>query len=98
VDIINIKLMKCGGLYRALQINTIAESAGVKCMLGCMMESNLAITAGAALVASRSNFVYADLDSIFHHIGSPRIRGGATAAGGILTLSEKPGLGIEVDM
>jgi L-alanine-DL-glutamate epimerase-like enolase superfamily enzyme len=98
VDIINIKLMKCGGLYRGMQINTIAESAGVKCMLGCMMESNLAITAGAALVASRSNFVYGDLDSVFHHKGNPRIRGGATASGGILTLSEKPGLGIEVDM
>lgn len=98
VDIINIKLMKCGGLYRGMQINTIAESSGVKCMLGCMMESNLAITAGASLVASRNNFVYGDLDSVFHHLGNPRIRGGATAVGGILTLSEAPGLGIEVDM
>jgi L-alanine-DL-glutamate epimerase-like enolase superfamily enzyme len=62
-DIINIKLMKCGGLNRALRINAVAEAAGVACMLGCMLESRLAIAAGAHLVASHSNFVYADLDS-----------------------------------
>jgi len=98
VDIINIKLMKSGGLYRATQINTIAEGAGVRCMLGCMMESIIAISAGAALVAARPNIVYGDLDSIFHHKGNPRIIGGVTAVGGKLVLSEKHGLGIEVDM
>ena len=98
VDIINIKLMKCGGLYRATQINTIAEGAGVRCMLGCMMESHVSISAGAALVAARQNIVYGDLDSIFHHKGNPRIVGGVTANGGELVLSEKHGLGIEVDM
>ncbi|MDY6895652.1 MAG: dipeptide epimerase, partial [Thermotogota bacterium] len=34
-DMINIKLMKSGGLYEAEKINTIAESAGINCMVGC---------------------------------------------------------------
>ena len=36
VDFINIKLMKCGGIYNALKINAVAESFGVSCMIGCM--------------------------------------------------------------
>ncbi|MCL2483731.1 MAG: hypothetical protein FWF43_10030 [Propionibacteriaceae bacterium] len=28
-NLINIKLMKCGGIYPAFQINAIAEAAGV---------------------------------------------------------------------
>ncbi|TQI69055.1 dipeptide epimerase [Clostridium sp. KNHs216] len=97
VDIINIKLMKCGGLYRALQINTIAETNGVRCMLGCMMESRISISAGAALVASRPNFIYGDLDSFFYFKESPEIRGGFTCNGPRLQLSEEYGLGIKVD-
>lgn len=37
VDYLNIKLMKCGGLYNALKIASAAETYGVECMLGCML-------------------------------------------------------------
>lgn len=97
VDIINIKLMKCGGLYRALQINSIAEASGVRCMLGCMMESRVGISAGAALVASRQNFIYGDLDSFMYFKEDERIRGGFTCDGPHITLSDEYGLGIDVD-
>ena len=33
-DLINIKLMKAGGIYQALKINALAESYGVECMTG----------------------------------------------------------------
>lgn len=36
VDAVNIKLMKCGGIYPALQINSICEAANIPCMVGCM--------------------------------------------------------------
>ena len=41
-DIFNIKLMKCGGLYRGSQICTLAENFGITCMVGCMLDSEIA--------------------------------------------------------
>ncbi|MFQ6067319.1 MAG: mandelate racemase/muconate lactonizing enzyme family protein, partial [bacterium] len=52
VDMFNIKLMKCGGIKNGIKIASIAESAGMECMVGCMIESRLAITAASHLVAS----------------------------------------------
>jgi L-alanine-DL-glutamate epimerase-like enolase superfamily enzyme len=64
-DYINIKLMKCGGLSEAEKINTICEAAGVKCMVGCMIESEISIAAAVAFVATHKNVQFADLDSIY---------------------------------
>ena len=46
-DLINIKLMKTGGIYEALKIAGIAEIYGVECMMGCMLESKIAVSAAA---------------------------------------------------
>ncbi|WP_138160603.1 mandelate racemase/muconate lactonizing enzyme family protein [Peptoniphilus catoniae] len=96
-DIINIKLMKAGGLFPALQINAVAEAAGLKCMIGCMSETRVGIAAGAALAAAKKNIEYADLDSYRMVEELPGIKGGFTQEGGIITLSEAPGLGLEID-
>ena len=48
-DGINIKLMKCGGLGEALRMIHVARAHGMKVMLGCMIESSLAVTAAAHL-------------------------------------------------
>ena len=61
-DYFNIKLSKSGGLHTALKINAIAEAAGIPCMVGCMTETRLALTAAAHLVSARYNIKYADLD------------------------------------
>ncbi len=61
-DMINIKLMKAGGIWQALKICSIAEIFGVKCMMGSMMESKLAVSAAAHLAAGRSVITKADLD------------------------------------
>jgi L-alanine-DL-glutamate epimerase-like enolase superfamily enzyme len=63
VDLINIKLMKSGGILKARKIATIAEAAGIPCMIGCMGESEIGIAAGAHLAAAVKNVQYADLDS-----------------------------------
>ncbi|WP_242143151.1 MULTISPECIES: dipeptide epimerase [unclassified Bacillus cereus group] len=63
VDLINIKLMKCGGIRQAWKIADVAEAAGVKCMIGSMMESSLSVTAAAHVAAAHPNIHYVDLDA-----------------------------------
>jgi hypothetical protein len=67
--------MKCGGLYPALQIVTIAEAAGLGCLVGCLLETRLAITAGAHLVTARPSITVADLDCFTNVDDSGLVRG-----------------------
>ena len=97
-DVINIKLMKCGGIYPALAINAIAEAAGVNCMLGCMLESRLAIAAGAHLVASRPNFIYADLDSFTDFDDSVVVTKAFDFDVPYIRLADTPGIGVDLSV
>ena len=63
VDALNIKLMKCGGLRPALAIVAIAEAAGMKCSVGCMMEGMVSSSAVACLAAGRASISSLDLDA-----------------------------------
>lgn len=95
VDFINIKLMKCGGLYEAKKIVSIAEAAGVECMLGCMAEeSGIAINGAAALGAALKNITRADLDASFSLTELPFEGGFTVKDTRHLILSENPGLGL----
>lgn len=60
-DIINVKIMK-SGLVEALDIVTIARAAGLRLMIGCMLESRLGMSASAHLAAGLGCFDYIDLD------------------------------------
>jgi len=95
-DTFNIKVMKAGGLLNSIRIAHIADAANMRCMVGCMLESKLALTAAAHVVASQANIVYADLDGNSEHVTDPVIDG-MTVKAGVLTLPEKPGLGCDVD-
>jgi L-alanine-DL-glutamate epimerase-like enolase superfamily enzyme len=95
-DTFNIKVMKAGGLLNSIRIAHIADAANMRCMVGCMLESKLALTAAAHVVASQANVVYADLDGNSEHVTDPIIDG-MTVKAGTLTLPEKPGLGCDVD-
>ncbi|MDR1271869.1 MAG: dipeptide epimerase [Clostridiales Family XIII bacterium] len=96
-DMINIKLMKCGGLFPAMAINSVAERAALKCMIGCMAETRTGIAAAAALASAKGNIVYADLDGFLVFRENKRIDGGFTFDTPWIKLSDKPGLGVEVD-
>lgn len=88
-DGINIKLMKCGGIHNALAMIHAARAHHLKVMLGCMIESSLAITAAAQI----SPLVdYADLDGGLLITNDPY--DGVRVERGKLTLPERVGLGV----
>ena len=63
-DLVNIKLMKCGGIAEALKIVDVCRSYRVKCMLGSMLEGPVSITAALHLAAACPDiFEWYDLDS-----------------------------------
>ncbi len=86
---INIKLVKCGGLTPALQMITKARQLNYKIMIGCMTESTIGISAGAA-IAPLCDF--ADLDGA--NLIANDIAKGTTIVNGTIQLSEQSGLGI----
>ena len=92
-DLINIKLMKCGGIQNATKIYNMADTMGIRCMVGCMLESKIGITAAASFAASKGNMIIADLDTIIYFDNDPII-GGVTFEGNKIILPEEPGLGI----
>lgn len=92
-DAINIKLMKSGGIFNANAIYHIATTANMKCMFGCMLESPIGVAAMASYASTRPH-LFTDLDPIALIKHNPLI-GGATLQGKQITLSDRPGLGIE---
>jgi L-alanine-DL-glutamate epimerase-like enolase superfamily enzyme len=93
-DVINIKLMKAGGIFRAKQIAAIAESAGIPCLVGCMIETKLAVTAAAQFAVSTRNVQEADLDAPLFLSEDPVKEGGVQYNRGILKIPDLPGLGV----
>lgn len=93
VDLLNIKLMKCGGIHNALKIVSIAEQYNVECMLGCMVESKISLTAAAHLAAAKKNITRVDLDAAILLKEDP-VEGGFHKHIPWFTLDDSPGLGI----
>lgn len=94
VDIINIKLMKSGGILKGRKIAAVAEAAGIPCMIGCMGESGIGIAAGAHLAAAVKNIQYADLDSDLLLRDKLVKKGGVNVKDSMRTFPKLPGLGI----
>ncbi len=92
-DMINIKLMKTGGIYHAQSINQLAEAAGMECMMGSMIETHLGLTAAAHFAASKRNITRYDFDAPLM-LSSSFIDGGIQYNGSKFTLPEIAGLGI----
>lgn len=92
-DLINIKLMKAGGIYRAQMINHLAEIAGIECMVGSMIESRLGITAAANFAASKKNITRYDFDAPLM-LKEDHIDGGIRYEKNKIFLQKESGLGI----
>ncbi|KAB7731748.1 dipeptide epimerase [Rudanella paleaurantiibacter] len=96
VDYFNIKLSKSGGIWEALKINAVAEAAYTRCMIGCMSESRLGLTANAHFASARPNVAFCDLDGCFEHAHDP-IQGGLSYHPYRIELPDAPGIGATVD-
>jgi len=93
-DLLNIKLMKTGGIWKALQICSVADIYGVKCMMGCMLESRLSVAAGAHLAAAKGCITICDLDgpslcSVDPYTGGPIFEGAS------IRMTADPGIGVD---
>jgi L-alanine-DL-glutamate epimerase-like enolase superfamily enzyme len=86
---INVKLAKSGGIREAMRMVHAARALGLGCMLGCMVESGLGISAGAQ-VASLFDHVDLDGNLLLAHDPWP----GVPFVDGVQLPPEEPGLGV----
>ena len=87
---VNVKLAKCGGIRRALEMIHTARAHGMLVMLGCMVETSLGISA-AAHISGLVDLV--DLDGAMLLADDPY--SGPVYDNGRILFSEEPGLGVE---
>jgi L-alanine-DL-glutamate epimerase-like enolase superfamily enzyme len=93
-DIINIKLMKTGGLSNAIQIADICGMYEMECMIGCMVETSVSVSAAVHLAVAKANVITkVDLDGPSLCQFNPVV-GGVTFNESEISVTQAPGLGI----
>lgn len=95
-DLVNIKLMKTGGIFNALKLNAIAETAGIPAQIGTMVESSIASAAGLHTATAMANVRTVEMGGplmLAEDIGNA----GAWYRHDAVTVLNAPGLGIDVD-
>lgn len=94
---LNIKFSKSGGILEAQKIHEEALQTGVKCMIGSMLETRIALSANLHFALASPNVEFFDLDTcLLGHLVDPVI-GGLTYNGYFLDVPETIGIGAEAD-
>ncbi|WP_316736576.1 dipeptide epimerase [Pedobacter aquatilis] len=94
---LNIKFSKSGGILGAQKIHEEALQTGVKCMIGSMLESRIALSANLHFALASPNVEFFDLDTaLLGHLVDPVVDG-LTYNGYFLDVPETPGIGAEAD-
>ncbi|HET6435975.1 MAG TPA: dipeptide epimerase [Xanthomonadaceae bacterium] len=93
-DIINIKLMKTGGISNAVRIADIAGMHGIDCMIGCMLETSISVAAAVHVAVAKADVITkVDLDGPSLCQYDP-VEGGVIFNESEISVTEAPGLGI----
>ena len=90
--IINIKMMKCGGIYPASRMAAIADVAGQTLMWGCMIESAVGLSAALHVALASPNTRFLDLDGSYDLVQDV-VEGGIHIENGVVHTLDRPGLG-----
>jgi len=93
-DIINIKLMKTGGISNALHIADIAGLYQIECMIGCMVETSISVAAAAHVAVAKADVITkVDLDGPSLCTFNP-VDGGVLFNDSEISVTDAPALGI----
>jgi L-Ala-D/L-Glu epimerase len=96
-DLVNIKLMKTGGILNAMKLNAIAETAGIAAQIGTMVESSIASAAGLHAALAMDNVKTVEMGGplmLAEDVGDAA----AWYARDTVRVPERPGLGVDVDV
>lgn len=95
-DKVNIKLMKCGGIYPAMKLANMAEMAGIECQIGSMVESSVGSAAGFHVAFSKKIIKSVELTGpVKFSLDIGDLKGSYLIP--FIQLNERPGLGVHVD-
>lgn len=94
IDYVNIKLAKTAGITQALKLADLSEEFGVKCMMGCMLEGPIGVTAGVHVASAKADVItMLDLDAV-SLLASHPVDTSVNFNESEIILSEEPGLGV----
>ncbi len=96
-DGMSVKLVSCGGLRCARQVDTIARAAKMATMVSCVNEPALLTAAGLSFALGSPNIRYGDLDGHLDLIGDPTVAGFLPQEGWLIA-TDVPGLGCTVEL
>ena len=98
-DIFSLKIMKSGGIRRALEVASVAKSAGISIYGGCMFETGIASTAGAHLMATIPDLhLGCEFYMPTYYLQEDILAQPFSIKNGQVQIPTKPGLGIEVNL
>ena len=94
IDYINIKLAKTAGITQALELADLSKEFGVKCMIGCMLEGPISVTAGVHVASAKADIItMLDLDAV-SLLASHPVKTDILFNESEITLSNAVGLGV----
>jgi muconate cycloisomerase len=97
-NIFALKIMKSGGIRRALEITAIARAAGIEVYGGCMFETGLAHAAGAHLMAAVPDLLLGcEFYMANYYVQEDILTTPFPVKNGRVIVPTGPGLGVSVD-
>ena len=97
-DIFSLKIMKSGGLRRALEVAAIARTAGIDVYGGCMFETGIAHAAGAHLMAALPDLhLGCEFYMSTYYVREDILAEPFPVRDGMVHVPSGPGLGVAVD-